>query len=425
MSALSLPRRSRMARREPVSRILVIITLDGCTGTGASVSADERVRTARKGPKQRWRFAALPQLTPASTHVSPLHARLGTSPPSLAQSWRDPYRHPTPTRAESRTKGPSRREPLPAGSHSRPPFWHAVSTLVVSKSCPGANTRRPSTARKDGNELTVVGLEAVQALNEDVEALAVHGDNAALAALKLASHDLDLIVLADGDGAAAVLLAQRLVERGAHKPTARRRVGGEVARAVLAPRRSYSGAAAAAARRVGRRGQWWGRGDAAAAANLTTTSLRPHSTSQRLEIPALLRQCASMPHLNFIVHRVLPCGVSEARGASTEAVKHTALPARHRGHQLPSKSQAFQQSSAANTVGPDAPAIPACSISPAAAQWQAARRRAGVVNFFAPDVDARCAALHFAARMFAAVRRSFSLPVRSELRHCPASRSAH
>lgn len=78
------------------------------------------------------------------------------------------------------------------------------------------------------------GLLAGDALDVDDVLEAVDGGDLALAALVGATDDGDLVVLADGDGANVVLLAELLGERGAHDDTTGAGGGTEVSRARLA-----------------------------------------------------------------------------------------------------------------------------------------------------------------------------------------------
>jgi hypothetical protein len=80
-------------------------------------------------------------------------------------------------------------------------------------------------------------LLAGDTLNVDNIFETVNGGNFALLLLVETTDDHDLVILADGDAANVVLLAQLLAERGAHDVATNARGSTEVLLARLAPRR--------------------------------------------------------------------------------------------------------------------------------------------------------------------------------------------
>lgn len=65
-------------------------------------------------------------------------------------------------------------------------------------------------------------------LNVNASASAVHGLDFAFVALEVADHDLDLVTLADGDGAHFILGVKFLGEVAAHHNTTHAAGGGEI-----------------------------------------------------------------------------------------------------------------------------------------------------------------------------------------------------
>jgi len=81
----------------------------------------------------------------------------------------------------------------------------------------------------DGNlGLLAVGLLSHDFLNVNASASAVNGLDLALARLEVATHNLDLIALADGDGTHGVLILKVLREMGGHHNSAGAAVSSEV-----------------------------------------------------------------------------------------------------------------------------------------------------------------------------------------------------